>query len=580
MKITYKQKLFFCFVVIFALFTAGILVFERSRDRMFRTGALQEKLDAYADIISLSIGMNAGRQPGAAIDAARAMLPRDLRVTLITGQGEVVYDNAAGPAGRLENHAGRPEIMQALKNGSGADIRLSASNGLKYIYYAKRFTDYFVRVAFPYDTRIRHFLQPDNRFLYFIAVLFLLMLALTNFVAGRFGKSIKQLRGFAVSAGNGGTIADIDFPDDELGEIGAKIRESYELINRNKRKISLEREKLLQHVHVSGEGLCFFSHDRKVKFHNGLFIRYLNFLTDESTSDPLTIFTEPKFGEVAAFLSGAPGRENYFETRISCQGRFFSIQVNLFEDRSFEIIINDTTRQEKTRRLKQEMTGNIAHELRTPITSIRGYLELILSQSPDAATARTFTEKAYGQTLVLSELIRDMSLISKIGEAPRSFQLEAVNLNELLRSLENDLQNDLRRENIRMKCDLGGDIVVNGNPNLLYSVFRNLTDNVIRHAGGNIDILVCKCGEDGDFYYFTYADTGAGIPDEQHLNRLFERFYRVDGGRTRDTGGSGLGLSIVKNAILLHRGNIVVKNRTGGGLKFIFNLPKQRVPQE
>jgi signal transduction histidine kinase len=574
MKATYKQKLFFYFVVIFALFTAGIIVFEQSRDRKFRTEALQEKLDAYTFIIKNIIEKYP--EPTVAIDSISTLLPYNLRITLISRQGNVIYDNAIEETSRLENHAERPEIIQAQRNGNGADIRFSISNNLEYIYYAKRFTDYFVRVAFPYDIRIQHFLRSDNRFLYFIIILFLIMLTLINFVAGRFGKSIKQLKELALSAGNGNINTSIKFPDDELGEIGSKIKENYEQITRNKKKISLEREKLLQHVHISGEGLCFFSHNRKVEFYNGLFIQYLNFLTDESTSNPLTIFAETKFKEIVAFLSQSLTQDNYFETLIQYQGRFFNIQVNLFEDQSFEIIINDITRQEKTRRLKQEMTGNIAHELRTPITSIRGYLELILSQSPDAKTTKAFTEKAFNQTLALSELIQDMSLISRIEETPRSFRLETVNLNELLQSLKNDLKKDLQSKNIQMRCDISDDIAINGNQNLLYSVFRNLTDNVIRYAGENIEIHIYKYGEDKDFYYFTYADTGVGIPDEQHLNRLFERFYRVNEGRTRDTGGSGLGLSIVKNAILFHKGNIIVKNRAGGGLKFIFNLPKYK----
>jgi signal transduction histidine kinase len=575
MRATYKQKLFFYFVVIFALFTAGIIVFEQSRDRKFRTEALREKLDAYTMIIKN--GVEKYPTPAEAIDSISALLPDNLRVTLIDRRGNVICDNAVGEANRLENHAERPEIIRAQKNGNGADIRFSTSNNIEYIYYARRFTGYFVRTAFPYDTQIQHFLQSDNRFFYFIIILFLIMLALISFVAGRFGKSIKQLNELALSAGNGNINTSIKFPDDELGEIGSKIKENYEQITLNRKKISLEREKLLQHVHISGEGLCFFSHDRTVEFYNGLFIQYLNFLTDESTSDPLTIFAEPKFKETAAFLSQpSSAQDNYFETLIRYQGRFFNIQVNLFEDRSFEIIINDITRQEKTRRLKQEMTGNIAHELRTPITSIRGYLELILSQSPDAETTKAFTEKAFNQTLVLSELIQDMSLISKIEETPRSFRLEAVNLHELLLSLRNDLEKDLHGKNIRMKSNISDDIIINGNQNLLYSVFRNLTDNVIRYAGENIEIHVYKYGEDNDFYYFTYADTGAGIPDEQHLNRLFERFYRVNEGRSRDTGGSGLGLSIVKNAILFHKGSIIVKNRAGGGLEFIFNLPKHK----
>ena len=310
MKITYKQKLFFYFTVIFAVFTTGILVFEKSRDRRFRTNALLEKSDACADIIQNALDRYP--VPAEAIDSTLALLPPNLRITLIGRQGEVIYDNRVGNTVLLENHAERPEIVQARKNGTGTDIRRSHSNSREYIYYAKRFTGHYIRVAFPYDTQIRHFLKPDNRFLYFIVVLFLLMSALINYVAGRFGQSIKRLKEFALSAGNEDANRTIRFPDDELGEIGSKIKENYEQINRNKRKISLEHEKLLQHVHVSGEGLCFFSHDKRVKFYNGLFIRYLNFLTDESTSDPLTVFTEPKFEEAVTFLSQTPGKQNYF----------------------------------------------------------------------------------------------------------------------------------------------------------------------------------------------------------------------------------------------------------------------------
>ena len=126
-----------------------------------------------------------------------------------------------------------------------------------------------------------------------------------------------------------------------------------------------------------------------------------------------------------------------------------------------------------------------------------------------------------------------------------------------------------------MKWIVSDDVIINGNRNLLNSVFRNLTDNVIRHAGNNVKILVKCYREDANFYHFSYSDTGIGIADEQHLNRLFERFYRINEGRTRDTGGSGLGLSIVKNAIFFHKGTIVAKNKAGGGLEFLFKLSKK-----
>jgi signal transduction histidine kinase len=219
------------------------------------------------------------------------------------------------------------------------------------------------------------------------------------------------------------------------------------------------------------------------------------------------------------------------------------------------------------------MTGNITHELRTPVTGIRGCLETILEHPLDPEKKQYFIERAYNQVLALSEIIQDMSLITKIEEAPQSFKLEEVSISDLLEQLRNDLEIQLQEKNIRLEWNVNN-IFVRGNHNLLYSIFRNLTDNVIRHAGININVFINKYNEDKDFYYFSYSDNGQGIPDEQHLNRLFERFYRITEGRTRDTGGSGLGLSIVKNAISFHKGIIVAKNKPDGGLEFLFNLPK------
>jgi signal transduction histidine kinase len=246
--------------------------------------------------------------------------------------------------------------------------------------------------------------------------------------------------------------------------------------------------------------------------------------------------------------------------------------VNIFEDKEFEVVLNNITRQEKTRLLKQEMTGNIAHELRTPVTSIRGYLETVLENSLDEEKKKHFITRAYQQTMVLSELIQDMSLITKMEEAPQSFKMENVNIHQLLQTLKTDLALSLQEKNIDMQWTIPDDLNVEGNQNLLYAIFRNLTDNVIRYAGENINIRISKYNEDKDFYYFLFYDTGAGIADESHLNRLFERFYRINEGRTRDSGGSGLGLSIVKNAVAFHKGTITVKNRKEGGLEFLFKI--------
>lgn len=573
MKVTYEQKLTLYFFMIFSLFTAVIIIFEQSRETKFKTEALEEKLDAYTEIINASLENHPTPLP--ALESLSALLPENLRITLISRDGEVIYDNTVEGT-MSENHSVRPEIVLAKTKGSGSNIRTSATNNRKYLYYAKRSNLCFIRVAFPYDIQIRQFLKSDNLFLYYIALLFIITLFLIHYVANRFGASIKKLKEFALSGGNNPPDTRIEFPEDELGEIGGKIIDNYEQIRKRKKELQLEREKLLQHVHTSGEGLCFFSPDKKIGFYNGLFIQYLNIITDEPASDPSVVFTDPSFKEVAGFIAGAEATGKYYETQISKQGKHFNIRVNIFEDSSFEIIINDISGQEKTHLLKQEMTSNIAHELRTPVTSIRGYLEIALEQALNKEKVRSFLAKAHEQTLVLTELIQDMSLITKIEEVPLSFKKEEVRIEELLYNLKEELNERLIEKNIRFEWKNMEPVIVPGNRNLLYSIFRNLMDNAIRYAGTNITVGVNKYNEDKDFYYFSFSDTGTGINGEHHLNRIFERFYRVNEGRTRDTGGSGLGLSIVKNAILFHKGTIVAKNRAGGGLEFLFKLAKYK----
>ncbi|MCL2131380.1 MAG: ATP-binding protein, partial [Lentimicrobiaceae bacterium] len=129
-------------------------------------------------------------------------------------------------------------------------------------------------------------------------------------------------------------------------------------------------------------------------------------------------------------------------------------------------------------------------------------------------------------------------------------------------------------KNMRMEWKMPDNLLIYGNFNLLYAIFRNLTDNAVRYAGNDTSIHIHLYNEDKDFYYFSYFDTGVGISEEHHLNRLFERFYRITEGRTRETGGTGLGLSIVKNAVLFHKGKIVAKNKVSGGLEFLFTIKK------
>ena len=568
-RIGYKQKLFLWFGMVSLFFAAGIVVFEQSREKQYRSAALEEKLNAYADVANKAI--ESGQTP----DSLPALFPSELRITLIDTQGNVLYDNVVKENVAIENHAQRPEILAARNHGYGLEIRRSASNNREYFYYAKSYPARYIRVALPYDVHVKKFLRSDNGFLYVVVVLFIIALLFVNYVTTMFGKSIRQLRDF-VLASEKGNLNDVQmiFPNDELGEIGRQVVKNYHDLERNRKKLVRERSKLLQHAHSSEEGICFFTVAREVEFYNGLFMQYLNILIDDTTINPSTLFSDSVFTDVHLFLSDNVD-EIYFETTLVKQGRYFSVHINVFEDKSFEITIRDNTRQEKNRLLKQEMTGNIAHELRTPVTSIRGYLETILDCPLDAEKERSFITKAYMQILTLSELISDMSLITKIEEAPDAFGMKSVDVLEITEKVKTDIEIALEGQQMTMSITIPPGTIVKGNENLLYSIFRNLADNAVKYAGKGAHITISRYNADNDYYYFTFSDNGQGIPNDKHLTRLFERFYRISEGRTRETGGSGLGLSIVKNAIAFHKGTISVKNRAGGGLEFLFKLPRR-----
>ena len=225
-------------------------------------------------------------------------------------------------------------------------------------------------------------------------------------------------------------------------------------------------------------------------------------------------------------------------------------------------------------RLKRQLTQNIAHELKTPVSSIRGYLETI-TENPgiDETTRKDFMERCLAQSARLSNLISDITLLSKIDEASNSFSAEDINIYDLVEGIHRDTELQLKQKNMTMLVLISPTVIVYGNQQLIYSIFRNLTDNAIAYAGEGTTITVQCSKEDEKLYYFNFSDNGVGVPPE-NLPRLFERFYRVDKGRSRRLGGTGLGLAIVKNAVILHGGTIEAKISQTGGLEFDFTLAR------
>lgn len=231
--------------------------------------------------------------------------------------------------------------------------------------------------------------------------------------------------------------------------------------------------------------------------------------------------------------------------------------------------------EEQRNHLRRQLTNNIAHELKTPVASIRGYLETLI-ENPDVPeeTRTRFIERSHAQACRLTSLLQDISTLNQIDYAPDALAMEPVNIADMVDDIRKETALALEKRKMKFVNWLPRQLVICGNPSLLYGIFRNLTDNAINYAGKGTTITL-TAEQQTNGWMFHFSDNGVGVAKE-HLPRLFERFYRVDKGRSRKMGGTGLGLAIVKNAVVLHGGSISAVLPPSGGLCFDFTLKQQQ----
>jgi len=588
-KFTIRKRLFVYFFSVFMLFTLLVLFFQYAREKKYRVGQLDNTLKNITQTCHNFILNNRINQNNNyfLIDSLTRILPQpDARITIIDLKGIVLYDNSVEDIRIMENHLSRPEVQESLYEEYGTSIRKSETTGKKYYYYSRYFGEYFIRVAVVYNIEVENFLKAEPVFIFFIALIFLIIWIILDFITRKFAESITKLKDFVIRVRRDEKFdTDIIFPNDELGEIGNEIIHLYNQLIRAKDSLALEKGKLFNHLYVLNEGVAFFSKDKKKILTNNHFIQYLNIISNKLSVSAEDFFEIEELKSIISFIDTYLNQNQLdlfetlpsMETSVQKSGKFFKVQCIIFNDRSFEIIITDQTKLEKNRIIKQQMTSNISHELKTPITSIKGYLETILND-PEIEQEKLmyFIERANAQANRLTDLINDIVILNKIEETGDFFAFTKLNINELLDEILDDFQGLLVENQMKVEMLFDDDIIVHGNRSLVLSVFRNLLENSIKYAGKNCIITIQMYRQDNNFYYFSLSDTGVGIP-ENHLSRIFERFYRIDTDRSRKLGGTGLGLAIVKNAIVLHKGEISVKNKDKGGIEFLFSLPKKKI---
>ena len=491
------------------------------------------------------------------------------RVTLLDKDGRVRKDSQVEIE---ENHGGRPEITQAFEQGSGIAERYSKTTLTRYVYAAQKLDNgEVVRFALPLSNL--HAILLNHVKLILLAAFFALLLALL--FAVRFSNSLsRQIRligQFAKKRLEGGTIQMIECnrsAPPEIRELAGSIEEMTRKIEVNLRKKNERAAQLNTILESIDCGVLAVDNDNTVILINRYAMEELEVTGQEVLGK--NVFLSVRSSALNEFLEAGRKQEC-----ITVGERIFQLLANPIlngETRmGTAIIIQDITDSKRFEQYRSEFVSNVAHELKTPLTSIGGFVETLKSGAiEDRAAAQRFLDIIQQETERLNSLIRDILSISHL-ESLKEDEALIFDAGEPVRDVFELVRQKAEEKQITLALNQEKGVRVFADPFKIKQLLLNLITNAIvyNEPGGSVTVGLT---ESGGSVVYKVSDTGIGIPNE-HLERIFERFYRVDRGRSRNLGGTGLGLSIVKHIVQFYQGDISVTSELGKGTEFTVRLP-------
>ncbi|MDU5571073.1 MAG: ATP-binding protein [Peptoniphilus harei] len=488
---------------------------------------------------------------------------RDFRITLIKDDGDVLYDSAEN-AKFLPSHKDRPEVIKAQKNGFAEVERFSNTLSKDLYYVSLRLDDgSILRVSREMDNLLGAFRKVFPIDILMSILIFIIATAVSRRLTKKTFEPLNNLNEDLL------TIDTDMFP--EISPFINKINKQNKTIKDNYREISRERdtiETILKNMKESliiideNKNLLSVNNSAKELFNSKRKLIGENILNLIRDDDLLKLIDDALMGSSVESITNIGDRE-------------FKFYVNpVFEDkkvRGVVILFIDETEEIRALRLREEFSSNVSHELKTPLTSICGFSELLVNGMVDDANKEEFYKLIYDDSKRLLNLIEDIMKISGL-ETEETFSREEIKLKELIKDILRAQRNLIDEKNIAVSLD--GDGLVFENKTMMWELFANIINNGLKYNkdGGKLDI---KISEDEKHYEVLIVDTGIGIPSKD-LARIFERFYRVDKSRSRKIGGTGLGLSIVKHVLQSIDGKLEISSELGVGTSFKIILSKDR----
>ncbi|RGH85374.1 PAS domain S-box protein [Ruminococcus sp. AM28-29LB] len=476
----------------------------------------------------------------------------DFRVTLIKGDGSVVSDSVDTDVNSMPNHSDRPEFEQAIKDGNGSSHRMSETlNKITYYYAEKTADGSVIRVAKTIDSIYGIFLFVIPSILIIMIGVFVVCTILAKRSTKKIVEPIKEM----ADNGNGS-------PYDELLPLSQKIASQQRQIKRQMRRLQFEKDKISTLIENMAEGFILIDVDKKVLMSNYSASKLLGADDDGVTDKTLIAFSRNEVLNdcVDKALSGESKNGD-----TTVKGRALQIITNPVysngEKNGAICLIIDVSAKKKAEKMRREFTANVTHELKTPLTSISGYAEIIASGLVKPDDIPNFANKIHKESGRLLSLISDIMELSQLDEKFSDEEFVPVDLAGVAAEVAEDLRSNAEKHGITITVDTKT-AVINGNRNQIYELIYNLCDNAIRYNRENGSVKIIT-GDDNEHPFVKVADTGIGIP-EKHHKRVFERFYRVDKSRSKETGGTGLGLAIVKHITERHGGEIFLESSEQG----------------
>jgi two-component system phosphate regulon sensor histidine kinase PhoR len=581
-------KLGFAF---FALLIAVLLPVDFYAERALRRDYERSGFEQLAAIARMALAnppqtltsaSNTAEKRAPLRDWVAQMAATGARVTVITADGQVLADSQSDPS-TMENHAGRPEIRDALANGAGQSIRHSVTVNRDLLYYAVCLPvtggpPVILRFASPLQT-LNEELWEFRKRLWFASLVMLLVTGAASLLISRsFSDRVDRLKQFSdrVAEGDFRPI-EADRSGDVMEALAVSLNRTAARLDRTIRTLTEERNLSSAILGSMVEGVAVVNASERLLFANPGFAEILDLdVPPQSGSALVEVVRQTELLEaVRQVLGGDPRVETEIVTGTLRQ-HFFAVTVaavSAAETSGAVIVLHDITDLRKLERVRRDFVANVSHEFKTPLTAIQGFAETLLAGAIDDEQNRVrFLEIILEHSQRLARLTDDLLRLSQMDADRLGLEIRSVGVSQFVESCIETAQRPAAERDLRISVNLSSRLPdIAADRRRLAEVLQNLLDNAIQYTppGGQI---MLSASANGNEVTFTVSDTGIGIPQTDQP-RIFERFYRVDVARSREVGGTGLGLAIAKHLVEAHGGRIWVASEVGQGSQFHFTVP-------